>query len=239
MFLTVLAGSAGAALFARWKRGTPLGLGVRNGCVREIATGALIGTAGMGATVTAVLLCTDSHVQDVRLDMKRLGVGLAVLAVAAVGEELVYRALMLNGLATLTRRPWAALAVSAAVFGVVHLTDSSHATAISVLSNTMGGVMYGVAFLRTGRIWMPVGIHFAWNFVQGTIMGFAVSDNTDYSGGLVHPVVEGTTWLTGGGYGPEGSVFSLVARAAIIAAVLALPARGDRIPETSPDVAVD
>lgn len=82
--------------------------------------------------------------------------------------------------------------------------------------------MYGVAYLRTGRIWLPVGIHFAWNYLQGTVMGLPISDDTAYSGVLVHPAIEGPTWLTGGGYGPEGSVFSLLSRAAIIATVLAL-----------------
>jgi uncharacterized protein len=224
-FLVVLAGSGAAALFARWKHGAPLGLGVRNGWAREMATGLIIGSVGMGATVAAVLACTDSRIQDLRLDAGRLGYGVAVLAAAAVGEEVVYRALMLNGLTRLTRRRWAGLAVSAAIFGLVHVTGSPDATVISVISNTMGGLMYGVAFLRTGRIWMPVGIHFAWNFVQGTLMGFPISDDSHYSGALVHPVIDGATWLTGGGYGPEGSAFSLVARAAIIIAVLLLPSK--------------
>ncbi|MWA05432.1 CPBP family intramembrane metalloprotease [Actinomadura sp. LD22] len=220
-FAVVLGGGAATALFARWKRGAPLGLGIRNGCAREIAGGLVIGGAAMGATVAAILVCTDSHLQDVRLDASRLGYATTVLVAAAVGEEVVYRALMLNSLARLTRRPLIGLALSAAIFGVVHLTGSPNATAISVLSNSMGGLMYGVAYLRTGRIWLPVGIHFAWNYLQGTVIGFPISDETAYSGALVHPAIQGPTWLTGGGYGPEGSVFSLLFRTAVIAAVLA------------------
>lgn len=225
LFLIVLAVSALAALHGRVRRGVPLGLGVRGGTGRDLAAGLAIGSAGMAATVAAVVALTPTAFHDVRLDAAKLAYATAVLAVAAVGEEVVYRALMLGGLARLTGRPAVALAAAAAVFGLVHLTGSPDATVISVLSNALGGVMYGVAFLRTGRIWMGVGVHFAWNFVQGPVAGFPVSDETSFSGALLRPVTEGAQWLTGGAYGPEGSVLSLVFRVAIIAMTVAATAR--------------
>jgi hypothetical protein len=205
---------------ARLRRRVLLGLGTRDGSARELGTGLAIGSIAMTGLVAALIASGAAHVDRIGFDPGRLGLGLAVLAAAAVAEEVVYRSVMLTGLSILTRRPVLALIASSALFGVVHLTDSTDATVVSVLSNAMGGLMYGVAFLRTGRIWMPVGLHFAWNFVQGTIFGFAVSADTSYSGAIVHSTVDGARWLTGGQYGPEGSVWSLLARVAIIVMVL-------------------
>jgi membrane protease YdiL (CAAX protease family) len=209
-----------AALRARWKDSTPLGLGVRIGFAKELLVGVLIGALGMTVTVGAILGAGGARIRDVGLDWSRLGIAIVVFGGAAVLEEVIYRALMLNGLIQLTGRPMLAIIVSAAVFGVAHLTGSPHATAISVLSNALGGAMYGVAFVRTRRIWMPVGIHFAWNFVQGTIFGFPVSDTSTYSGALVHLVIEDSQWLSGGLYGPEASVLSIPARLLIIGLVV-------------------
>jgi Type II CAAX prenyl endopeptidase Rce1-like len=70
----------------------------------------------------------------------------AVFAVAAFAEELAYRGLLLAGRTVLTRRPIVLLLVSAAMFGLVHVTDSPDATAVGIVSDALGGVMYGVAF---------------------------------------------------------------------------------------------
>ncbi|NKZ09059.1 CPBP family intramembrane glutamic endopeptidase [Actinomadura latina] len=147
LFLIILAVSAAAALHGRLRRGAPLGLGMRGGAGRELAAGLAIGSAGlaigsagMAATVAAVVALTPTGVHDVRFDAAKLAYATAVLAAAAVGEEVVYRALMLGGLARLTRRPAVALLGAGAVFGLVHITGSPDATAVSVLSNALGGV---------------------------------------------------------------------------------------------------
>lgn len=230
VFLAVFGVSATAAVVARVRGRVLLGLGVRDRPLTDLAKGLAIGTAGMTLTVAALLATGAAGIEDVGLDWSRLGRGFGVLAAAAFGEELAYRALLLTGLIVLTRRPLIALAVSALLFGAVHMIGTAEATAISVASNTLGGVMYAVAYLRTGRLWMPIGLHFAWNFVQGTVFGFTVSAETAYSGALFHPVVTGADWLSGGAYGPEGSVLSLAARLLIIAAVLKVTADRTRTP---------
>jgi membrane protease YdiL (CAAX protease family) len=77
------------------------------------------------------------------------------------------------GLLVITRRPWVALTISSVFFGAVHLLDDDATTLGAV-----GGVMYGLALLRTARLWMPITMHFAWNFVQGTVLGSWSAANT-------------------------------------------------------------
>lgn len=183
---------------------------------RQLLLGAAIGTTGIA--VTAVLMAITGHVHSAGFepDAGLLVEGLVVFGLSAVVEELVFRALVLGGLLRLTGSAVLALVVSSALFGLLHLVITEDATALSVLSTTVGGVMYGLAYLRTGRIWLGVGIHFAWNFVQGTVLGFVVSGTDDYSGALWH--LSG-----GGGYGPEGTVAALVGRAVVIVLVLRVP----------------
>lgn len=208
------------AVVVRRRGGRRLGLGVRDGAAGELGYGVVIGAAAMTALALALRLSGAVQWEGVRPDVARLASGFAVFAAAAVGEEVFYRALILTGLLAIVRGPSRALVLSSLLFGVVHVTGTEDPTLIGVASNTLGGFMYGLAFLRTGRIWMPVGIHFAWNFVQGTVLGFAVSGNTDFSGALLHPELTGSPTLTGGSYGPEAGVVSLFARLAVIAAVI-------------------
>lgn len=192
---------------------------------RQLLLGAAIGATGIAVTAALMAVTGDVHAGGFELDLGVLVVALLVLGASAVVEELVFRALLLGGLLRLTGSAVLALLVSSALFGLLHLVTTADATTLSVLSTTMGGVMYGVAYLRTGRIWLGVGIHFAWNFVQATVLGFTMSGTDDYSGAL---------WqLRGGGdYGPEGTVWSLAGRSVVIALVLLLTR--DRGPRPAP-----
>ena len=76
---------------------------------------------------------------------------------------------------------------------------------MSTLNTALIGVPFAVAYLRTRSLWMPIGMHFIWNFLLGFLLGLPVS-------GLLVPAsvltarVGGPVWMTGGEYGPEGGV---------------------------------
>lgn len=143
---------------------------------------------------------------------------LLLLFVRAPEEEILNRSLLLSGLAVaLKGRRTAAILLSAVVFGLAHLTNPG-ASAISALGNALGGVVYGCAFVMTGRIWLPLGLHLAWNFVQGPILGFSVSGQV--MGGLqsIHDL--GPAWLTGGSYGPESGLVGISFRFVALGLVL-------------------
>jgi uncharacterized protein len=78
-----------------------------------------------------------------------------------------------------------------------------------------GGVLPSAAYVLTMRLWLPVGIHFAWDFSQDAL----VSAN-----GLVRPNLMGPSLLSGGDSGIEGSILALLL-CSIISAYLLLLAR--------------
>lgn len=148
-----------------------------------------------------------------------LGFGL-FLILQAIVDETVMRGMLVSGLAMLLGgRRITAVLVAAILFGLTHAFFEG-ASALSIVSNSLGGVMYGLAFVLTGRIWLGVGLHFAWNFVQGPILGFILSGHpVDHALFQIDDL--GPIWLTGGVYGPEGGIVGIGFRFVVIGAVVA------------------
>ncbi len=112
---------------------------------------------------------------------------------------------------------WPAIIIISLVFGYVHITNPG-STYFTAFGNALGGLMYGIAFLGGRNLWLPIGMHFAWNFVQGPVLGFGVSGNQ--AGGLLTLESLGLDLLTGGGYGVEGGLIGMAFRFVVIAMVL-------------------
>jgi membrane protease YdiL (CAAX protease family) len=126
----------------------------------------------------------------------------------AFHEEFIFRSLMLSGMILLFPRHWLALAVSSVLFGLAHAANPS-ASLLSVIGNGLDGLLYGIAFLWSGRIWLPFALHFGWNAFQGPVVGFPVSGFE--MGGLVTQQAVASTLMTGGDYGPEGGLLGRLA----------------------------
>ena len=225
--VVVILGVATAAAVRAKRAGHPLGAGIRGvGAARSVGTGLAIAAAGMLTTAALMAMAGVAHLDGIGFDPGVLLLGALVFSLSGYVEELLFRVLMLGGLVRLTGRPLLSLAVMAVAVGAFHVATTSHTTLLSVISSTLGGVMYGVAFLRTGNLWLGLGVHIGWNWIQGTLLGFTVSGTDDYSGALLEVHTTGAAWLGGGAYGPEGSVLSLVGRLVIIGLILVVTAPG-------------
>ena len=207
------------ALVQRWRNKIRLAFGVRGGgVVREV----LLGFGICALAWTGIFLFEWAlgaiHIEEVRADVGALAKTLGIMSAYGAYEEVMFRVLILCGMIALFRRPWLAVGLSSVMFGLVHLNNPD-ATALGLASNTLGGVMYGVAFVRTGRVWMPVGLHTAWNWMQGPVFGFNVSGASEWSDKLIHQVAVGPELITGGVYG-ESSVVVIAFRFVVIALVV-------------------
>jgi membrane protease YdiL (CAAX protease family) len=97
---------------------------------------------------------------------------------------------------------WIAIAISALLFALLHLT-SPHATATSVVVVGLeAGVLLSAAYVLTRRLWLAIGIHFAWDFTQDYVFGLT-------NGGLLKGELSGPALLSGGSNGIEGSILAL------------------------------
>ena len=158
---------------------------------------------------------------------------LALLAnlLAAVGEEAMFRGYLLPGLS----RAWgkgAALAVMAVLFAVPHLLVSGAAEThwvVFTAALALPGLMLGWTALRSGDLWLPVGIHFAWNLVQGDVLNLTGSPA---GGTLFGAVTEqtGPAWFVGTSYGIEVGVSGVVALLLVAGGVVSWTAWSRRRP---------
>ena len=80
----------------------------------------------------------------------------------------------------------------------------------------VAGVLLAAAYLRSRALWLPWGIHLAWNAVLGVGFGLPVSGLTQFAV-VVQGTAQGPEWLTGGGYGLEASVVGLGATKLLLA----------------------
>lgn len=97
---------------------------------------------------------------------------------------------------------------SALLFGGLHLINPN-ATLWGALSIAIqGGLMLGACYAATRSLWLPIGLHFGWNFAQAGIFGAAVSGSSTSGGGIFDSVLNGSTAVTGGDFGPEASLFA-------------------------------
>ena len=214
----------GAVAIRAWRRqGEPvlagLGIVVDRTTLADIGTGILIAGVAMAVILVVERLAGGIAVHPSVPEFGADG-GIGVfLAGNAFVDEVLMRGMLISGLCmALGGRKVAAVLIAAAVFGAMHMFFAG-ASPLSVFSNSLGGVAYGLAFILTRRIWLGLGLHFAWNFVQGPVLGFIVSGHA-LGRGLFRIDDLGSDWLTGGAYGPEGGIVGLAIRFAVIGAVI-------------------
>lgn len=140
------------------------------------------------------------------------------LVMMALGEELLFRGFMLIGLMHILKNKYIAVLITAILFGLAH-AGNPNATIVSVISNGLGGVMYAIAFIESNSIWLPFGLHFAWNFFQGPIFGFPVS-GIDFGGIIEQNSAVSQNLIYGGTYGPEGGIIGISFRILVILMLL-------------------
>jgi membrane protease YdiL (CAAX protease family) len=171
------------------------------------AWGLLLGIALFGAVVLNLAFLGDYVVHGIGSPMGAVGL-LGFMAAAAVTEELLFRGILfriIEGWAG----SWIALALTAAVFGASHLLNPG-ATWWGVVAIAIeAGGMLAAAYAATRTLWVPIGVHFGWNLAAGAIFSTTVSGNGTPEG-LLDATMSGPAILTGGDFGPEGSVYSVL-----------------------------
>jgi len=134
-----------------------------------------------------------------------------LLLFGVVGEELLFRG---YGFQLLVARmgPWATILPFGVLFAVAHSMNISVST-LGLVNTGLWGIVLGFAFLRSGDLWLPIGLHFGWNWIL-PLFGVNLSGFTMVLTGFEIRWNVGEIW-SGGGYGPEGSILTTVAAVAL------------------------
>ena len=177
---------------------------------------ALFGIAFGGTTmvVVATIIAAAGGVRfhlDPAHGLTALAIGAWSFAGVALFEELLFRGFVFQRLVDGAGALIAQLSM-AILFAVAHWDNPGMEGATQVwatLDTALGAILLGLAFLRTGSLALPIGIHFGWNWMQGSVLGFDVS-GIGQAGWLSPELLDKPQWLSGGTFGPEASVFAVL-----------------------------
>ncbi|MFF5160858.1 CPBP family intramembrane glutamic endopeptidase [Streptomyces sp. NPDC000348] len=191
-----------------------------------LGRGTLIGLVMFGMVITNLFTFGSYEVHGLGSPSGAVGL-FGFMAAAAVTEELLFRGVLFR-IAEEYLGTWIALALTALLFGLAHLPNPD-ATAWGAFAIAIeAGGMLAAAYVATRNLWVPIGVHFGWNFAAGGIFSTVVSGN-DTEQGLLDATTSGNEWITGGDFGPEGSVYSVLFGVLLTLAFLWLAHRRGRL----------
>ncbi len=229
MGLCLLSGLLGLLFYAIWanltERRPVTELALKRAC-GDTGLGLLLGVLFFGIVTGLMALAGSYSITEAHFDPVPLLFWFAHFFLVAVFEEIVFRGVLFR----LIDDRWnttAALIVSALLFGAIHLPNPGATLWSAFAIAVEAGLLLGAAYKWSGTLWLPIGIHWAWNFVQGNVLGFAVSGNpvTDK---IFSAIISGPDWITGGRFGAEASVPAVVVGLLLTVVLLCKCKRDDR-----------
>lgn len=203
----------GAWITLRWIDRRPFGLLGMNFSVRGVKE-LLVGLALGMAYLTGILLILWA-LGFVEVTAAELSSGairsaltyLLVFAAAGILEELANRGYLLQALIEGTRA-WVAILGFSLIFSLGHLFNEDM-TWVSATCLFVQGILLSLAYFKTRSLWIPIGIHIAWNWAQGSLWGLKVS-GTAIAGSFLETTPKGPGVLSGGNFGAEGSLITVI-----------------------------
>ncbi len=129
----------------------------------------------------------------------------------ATAEEILLRGYILKNLIQ-SFNVKTALIISSLLFSIMHLANPN-INIIGFINIFGAGLLLGVCYIKTNSLWMPIGLHFSWNFFQ-TVYGFNVSGQKLYS--LFEIKINEANFFNGGSFGIEGSIIASILQIGLI-----------------------
>jgi uncharacterized protein len=222
VFRVMLLGSAIVAgcICNYWLEGLPwraLGVSLHAGWLGDFLIGSVIGGASL--VVAASIAFASGGLRfavsgrDALMRASQALLTTCVLfIVAALAEEATFRGYPLQ---TVTRAglAWFGVLITSVPFAAIHLKNPNVVAGFTFVNTALAGVWLAIAYLRTRSLWFPLGVHWSWNWVQGSIFGLPVSGIVLTDNPVLRALDKGPAWLTGGSYGAEGGLACTIALA--------------------------
>jgi membrane protease YdiL (CAAX protease family) len=213
LFLLVIGFSALAVGYSR-QRDTrrALGLVARAGAAAEFGTGAAVGWALMLVVVLPSVFIGgwNTHFWTAPHQWFLLFLDAAVLLLSALCTELVFRGYPYQRLMDAMGTTLGTVFVSICFVLVEYDPEMPHAAIFALF---LLSLILCIGYLRTRALWLPWGLHFAWNAAMAPLFGLPLSGISERAGGftpVVQTVAMGPDFLTGSDYGPEGCGFAVL-----------------------------
>jgi membrane protease YdiL (CAAX protease family) len=133
---------------------------------------------------------------------------MTLLVFGAIGEEMLFHGYAFQVLMG-ALGPFATILPVSILFGAAHIWNLG-VTPLALVNTAAWGLLFGVAFWRSGDLWLPIGLHLGWNWIL-PLFGANLSGFTMSVTGYVMRWRPGYDRINGGAYGPEASPLTSVA----------------------------
>lgn len=171
--------------------------------IKYLSSGFGVGILLISISVFLIFLCGGYSINQTRITTYLI-YSLCLYFYVGVSEELLLRGVIYRLLEEKLGTTIAIL-ISAFIFGFLHVMNDN-ATLFSSLAIALeAGVLLAVAYAWKRSLWFAIGLHWAWNFGEGSIWGLPISGREIHNS-LFTGTIEGPDWLTGGAFGPENSI---------------------------------
>lgn len=190
--------------------------------LKRFGTGFLIGFIMMA--VSTIILITLGQVELKWIGFQNLSTILIIIPawiIQSSTEELLTRGYLFTRLKNKTGNIYVALIIQGAFFSFLHIFNDSFSI-IAFIQIFVVGILFAIYSLYEGSIWGACGMHAAWNWSQGNIFGWKVSGIDPQGGSLFQNIITGSDFLTGGKFGVEGGIVSLIVLIITIIIILVL-----------------
>lgn len=175
------------------------------GKMRMMGIGWAVSVVNFLAIIVCLFLCGCYHIVNVEFEVASQLSWLSLFLLVGVVEEVIFRGILFRLIAD----KWniaVGLTTSSLLFGLAHLGNPGATLWAALAIALASGWLFGMAYAYHQTIWVPVGMHWAWNYLEGGVFGCAVSGTPlDYRP-LIAPKISGTDLLSGGAFGPEASI---------------------------------
>jgi len=173
---------------------------------KDLLAGLLTGLALISLGFLGLLFTNQMELVAIRLSAPDLFYSLGLFVFVAITEEVLCRGYILNNL-MVSFNKYAALIISAVIFSLMHLANPN-ANSIGLLNIFLSGLLLGLPYILTKKLWFPIALHFSWNFFQGPVFGFNVSGMEISK--LIETKYNTANIWNGGEFGFEGSLLSVI-----------------------------
>jgi membrane protease YdiL (CAAX protease family) len=169
---------------------------------KDFIIGFIVGIALIASGFGILLILGYLSIESLNVNISLLIGYFLMFSIGSFKEEIMIRGYILSNFID-SMNKYTALIVSSLLFAFMHLANAN-VTALSFINIFLAGILLGIYYVHKRNLWLPISLHFSWNFFEGPICGFEVS-GVDVTG-VISQEIQGPDLLTGGTFGFEGSI---------------------------------
>lgn len=170
---------------------------------KYILSGTLVGVLLQSLTILVIFFVGNFEILSVN-SISNTITPLAIAFSVAIFEEILIRGIIFRIMEE-KLGSYISLLISAIIFGALHIANPNSTLVSALCIAIEAGLLLGLAYIYTRNLWFPIAIHFAWNFMQSGIFG-AITSGNEKTSSLLTTKITGNPIITGGEFGPEGTI---------------------------------